>query len=178
MNRPNRRRRQIRPAATDERQHREGNSLELDQTLIENTKRIEAAKGGEGVEPGMPEHALGEAGGLRDGAELSLRLRQEPDGSQLFARRAMGIGRRGKRQAKRAGDPAIIMDQPDQGRSGITGDSMGYIFRCDTQLYAPAPRHSRGRGRLVRPLHLPRPEHSKDACPSQIPLRLDRNVKA
>lgn len=116
------RRRQIRPAAADERQHREGNSLELDQALVENTKRIKAAKGGEGVEPGKPEHALGQAGGLRDGAELSLRLHQKPDGSQLFARRAMGIGRRGKRQAKRAGDPAIILDQPDQCRSGITGD--------------------------------------------------------
>ena len=160
MNRPNStRRRQIRPAAADERQHREGNSLELDQALVENTKRIKAAKGGEGVEPGMPEHALGQAGGLRDGAELSLRLHQKPDGSQLFARRAMGIGRRGKRQAKRAGDPAIILDQPDQCRSGITGNSLGSTFRCDTQLSTLLPPAFARKG-PARPAPSPAPSRT------------------
>ena len=59
-----------------------------------------------------------------------------------------------------------------------TGDSWAPPFAATRNSQRSCPRHSRGRGRLVRPLHLPRPEHSKDARPSQIQLRLDRNVKA
>jgi hypothetical protein len=125
----------------------------------------------------MPENTLGQAIGVRNGAELLFGQHQEPGGGgKLFAGRAMGIGRGRQRQPERAGDPAVIMDEPDQSRSGIPGDSMGAIFRCDTQLPRSCPRHARGRGRLLRPLHLPRPEHSKDVRLSQIqpPSRQER----
>ena len=92
------RRRQIRRVALEERQDGKGDSLELDQALVENTQRIKSAKGRECIEARMAENALGQAVGLRNGAELLLRLQQEPGRGQLFARRAMGIGRRRKRQ--------------------------------------------------------------------------------